>query len=50
MSSVTVKVMLESFPNNPVTKIDGEPTYQPLRLLEIELVQNASSLMIEFKA
>ena len=47
MSSVTVEAMLESFPNNPVTKIDGEPTYQILRLLETELVQNTSSLIIE---
>ena len=39
--------MLESFPNNLVTKIDREPTYQTLRLLETELVQNASLLMTE---
>ena len=47
MSSVTVEAMLESFPNNPVTKIEGEPTCQALRLLESELIQNASSIMTE---
>ena len=47
MSLVTVEAMLESFPNNPVTKIEGEPTYQTLRLLEVELIQNASSIMTE---
>ena len=44
---MTVEVMLESFPNNPVTKIEGEPSYQSLRTLEIELIQNASSIFTE---
>ena len=47
MSSVSVEAMLESFPNNPVTKIEGEPTCESLRLLETELTQNASSVMTE---
>ena len=47
MSSVSVEAMLESFPNNPVNKMEGEPTYQALRLLESELIQNASSIMTE---
>ena len=47
MSSITVEAMLESFPNNPVTKIEGEPSYQALRTLETELIQNASSIFTE---
>ena len=39
--------MLESFPNNLVTKIEGEPTCQILRLIEMELIQNASSILTE---
>ena len=44
---MTVEAMLESFPNNPVTKIEGEPSYQSLRTLETELIQNASSIFTE---
>lgn len=47
MSSVTVAAMFEAFPNNLVAKIDGKPTYQTLRLLVTELVQNTSSIMTE---
>lgn len=47
MSSMTVEAMLERFPNNPVTKIEGEPSYQALRTLETELIQNASSIFTE---
>ena len=47
MSSVTVEAMLESFLNNPVTKIKGEQICESLRSIEIELIQNASSVMTE---
>ena len=39
--------MLESFPNNPVTKIEGEPSYQSLRTLETELIQNVLLIFTE---
>ena len=34
MSSITVEAILESFLTNLVSKIEGEPTYESLRLLE----------------
>ena len=39
--------MLESFSNNPVTKIEGELTYKALRLLKSELMWNILLAMIE---
>ena len=44
-----VEAMLESFSNNPVTKIEGEPSYQSLKTLETELIQNVSSIFIELE-
>ena len=47
MRSVTVEAILESFLSNLVSEINRGSIYKTLRVLEFELIQNISLVIIE---